>query len=69
MFYIAYNTVQLILSYLVFPETSILSPEEIDAILETPRVAPVKMLLDIQNVKEMMSQATRGEPLPKVSHA
>lgn len=39
-------------SYFVFPETSKLSLEEIDAVFETPGVAPVKMSLDIQKAKK-----------------
>ena len=35
----------------MFPETSKLSLEEIDAVFETPGVAPVKMSLDIQKAK------------------
>lgn len=67
VFYIAYNTVQLVLSYFVFPETANLSLEEIDAIFETPQVAPVKMSLDIQKAKEMMAQTARDEPLSRSS--
>ncbi|KAF3041728.1 hypothetical protein E8E12_007682 [Didymella heteroderae] len=50
--YIVYNMLQLIASYFVFPETSKLSLEEIDAVFETPGVAPVKMSLDIQKAKK-----------------
>lgn len=42
----------LIASYFIFPETSKLSLEEIDAVFETPGVAPVKMSLDIQKAKK-----------------
>ncbi|KAH7064333.1 general substrate transporter [Paraphoma chrysanthemicola] len=49
--YIVYNVLQLVASYFVFPETSKLSLEEIDAVFETPGVAPVKMSLDIQKAK------------------
>lgn len=38
-------------SYFIFPETSKLSLEEIDAVFETPGVAPVKLSLDIQKAK------------------
>lgn len=38
--YIIYNTVQLILSYFIFPGTDGLSLEEIDTVFETPGVAP-----------------------------
>ncbi|KAL4810036.1 general substrate transporter [Aspergillus unguis] len=58
--YIAYNTVQLVLSYFVFPETSGLSLEEIDAVFETPGVRPVKMSLDIYKAKR---ELRRAEPL------
>ncbi|KAJ5155628.1 hypothetical protein N7492_008431 [Penicillium capsulatum] len=50
--YIVYNTIQLILSYFIFPEMGGLSLEEIDAVLETPGMAPVKMFLDIQKAKK-----------------
>jgi MFS family permease len=50
--YIIYNTVQLGLSYLVFPETSKLSLEEIDSVFETPGVRPVKMSLNIEKAKK-----------------
>lgn len=55
--YIVYNTVQLVLSYFVFPETGGLSLEEIDAVFETPGVRPVKMSLDIQKAKKERSAA------------
>ncbi|KAL4921900.1 general substrate transporter [Aspergillus aurantiobrunneus] len=61
--YIAYNTVQLVLSYFVFPETSRLSLEEIDAIFETPGVAPVKMSRDIYRAKREINEDA-GEPVP-----
>src|SRR3954453_21922771 len=50
--YIVYNTIQLVLSYFIFPETAGLSLEEIDTVFETPGVAPVKMSLDIQQAKK-----------------
>ncbi|KAJ5749969.1 hypothetical protein N7533_006997 [Penicillium manginii] len=59
--YIIYNTVQLILSYFVFPETGGLSLEEIDAVFETPGVRPVKMSLDIQKAKKERVAAARDE--------
>jgi hypothetical protein len=59
--YIVYNSIQLVLSYFVFPETSGLSLEEIDAVFETPGVAPVKMSLDIQKAKKERAAATRDE--------
>ncbi|KAG9604194.1 MFS general substrate transporter, partial [Aureobasidium melanogenum] len=49
--YVAYNTLQLIASYFVFPETYGLSLEEIDNVFETPGVNPVKISLDIQKAK------------------
>lgn len=58
--YIAYNTIQLVLSYFVFPETSGLSLEEIDAIFETPGIRPVKMANDIYNAKNI----SRGGAIP-----
>lgn len=59
--YIVYNTVQLILSYFVFPETSGLSLEEIDAVFETPGVRPVKMSLDIYKAKKERVAISRDE--------
>jgi MFS family permease len=59
--YIVYNTIQLVLSYFIFPETAGLSLEEIDTIFETPGVAPVKMSLDIQQAKKERSAAGRDE--------
>lgn len=50
--YIVYNTIQLMLSYFIFPETYGLSLEEIDAVFETPGVRPIKMSLDIQKAKK-----------------
>ncbi|KAL1958395.1 hypothetical protein VTO42DRAFT_4496 [Malbranchea cinnamomea] len=62
--YVAYNTIQLIVSYFVFPETYGLSLEEIDAVFETPGVHPVKMSLDIQKAKKerarMENEAATG---------
>lgn len=58
--YIVYNTIQLGLSYLFFPETSGLTLEEIDTVFETPGVRPVKMSLDIQKAKKER-RATRDE--------
>ncbi|KAL4765423.1 putative MFS sugar transporter protein [Aspergillus foveolatus] len=58
--YIVYNTVQLVLSYFVFPETSGLTLEEIDAVFETPGVRPVKMSLDIYDAKRQLQR--EGEP-------
>jgi hypothetical protein len=52
--------VQLVLSYFVFPETSGLTLEEIDAVFETPGVRPVKMSLDIYNAKRQLQR--EGEP-------
>lgn len=59
--YIAYNCIQLVLSYFVFPETFGLSLEEIDAVFETPGVAPVKMSLDIQKAKKERAEADRDD--------
>lgn len=59
--YIAYNSVQLVLSYFFFPETSGLTLEEIDTIFETPGVAPVKMSLDMEKAKKERAFARRDE--------
>ncbi|KAJ5918783.1 hypothetical protein N7454_009927 [Penicillium verhagenii] len=59
--YIVYNSVQLVLSYFFFPETSGLSLEEIDTVFETPGVAPVKMSLDMQKAKKERATARRDE--------
>ena len=50
--YIVYNTIQLVLSYFIFPETHGLTLEEMDAVFETPGVRPVKMSMDIQTAKK-----------------
>ena len=59
--YIAYNCIQLGLSYLIFPETFGLSLEEIDAVFETKGVAPVKMSLEIQKAKKLRQRMSRSE--------
>lgn len=58
--YIVYNTIQLVLSYFIFPETYGLSLEEIDTVFETPGVHPVKMSLDIQKAKEEKARLEAG---------
>ncbi|KAJ5643964.1 uncharacterized protein N7484_006471 [Penicillium longicatenatum] len=59
--YIAYNSIQLVLSYFFFPETSGLSLEEIDTVFETPGVSPVKMSLDMEKAKKERAMARRDE--------
>lgn len=59
--YIVYNTIQLGLSYLLFPETHGLSLEEIDYVFETPGVRPVKMSLDIQKAKREKARLDAAE--------
>ena len=59
--YIAYNCVQLGLSYLIFPETFGLSLEEIDAVFETEGVAPVKMSLEIQEAKKLRGRIDQNQ--------
>ncbi|KXG46917.1 Major facilitator superfamily domain, general substrate transporter [Penicillium griseofulvum] len=59
--YIVYNSIQLVLSYLFFPETSSLSLEEINTVFETPGVHPVKMSLDIQKAKKARAAARDEE--------
>ncbi|TPX07914.1 uncharacterized protein E0L32_010369 [Thyridium curvatum] len=59
--YIVYNTIQLIISYFVFPETSKLSLEEIDTIFETPGVHPVKMSLKIEQARKERLAIEREE--------
>lgn len=49
--YIVYNCIQLVISYFIFPETSRLSLEDIDAIFETPGANPVKLSLKISKAK------------------
>lgn len=49
--YIVYNTLQLIVAYFLFPETSKLSLEEIDAIFETPGTNPVTLSKKISRAK------------------
>ncbi|KAF2756263.1 general substrate transporter [Pseudovirgaria hyperparasitica] len=62
--YIAYNLFQLIAAFFVFPETSNLSLEEIDAVFETPGVHPVKMSMSIQKGRKermRMMESVRGD--------
>jgi hypothetical protein len=59
--YIVYNSVQLLLSYLFFPETGGLSLEEINTVFETPGIHPVKMSLDIEKAKKARADAGRDE--------
>jgi MFS family permease len=59
--YIVYNSIQLVLSWFLFPETSGLSLEEINTVFETPGVHPVKMSLDIQKAKKARAVAGRDE--------
>lgn len=49
--YIVYNTMQLVVAYFLFPETSKLSLEEIDAIFETPGTNPVSLSKKISRAK------------------
>ncbi|CAG7992631.1 unnamed protein product [Penicillium olsonii] len=59
--YIAYNSIQLALSYFFFPETGGLALEEINTVFETPGIHPVKMSLDIQKAKKARADAARDE--------
>lgn len=61
--YIIYNTVQLVLAYYIFPETSKLSLEEIDVVFETPGVRPVKMSLDIKKAQKEKARLDREQAL------
>jgi hypothetical protein len=56
-----YNTIQLGLSYLIFPETIGLSLEEIDYVFETTGVRPVKMSFDIQKAKREKARLEAAE--------
>jgi hypothetical protein len=55
--YIAYNTIQLGIAYLVFPETSKLSLEDIDYIFETPGEKPVPLSLKIEQARKEREKA------------
>ncbi|KAF2128162.1 general substrate transporter [Dothidotthia symphoricarpi CBS 119687] len=65
--YIVYNCLQLIAAYFVFPETSKLTLEEIDAVFETPGTRPVPMSLTIQKAKvekmKLEREASHGDVL------
>jgi hypothetical protein len=50
--YIAYNCIQLVIAYFIFPETSKLSLEDIDYVFETPGENPVKLSLRIEQVRK-----------------
>ncbi|KAH8909292.1 MFS general substrate transporter [Coniochaeta sp. PMI_546] len=58
--YIAYNLIQLVASYFIFPETSRLSLEEIDTIFETPGANPVKLSLKISKAKTERERLERA---------
>lgn len=57
--YVVYNTLQLVAAYLVFPETSRLSLEEIDTIFETPGANPVKLSKKISRAKRERERVDR----------
>ena len=57
--FIVYNSIQLVLAYFIFPETSGLSLEEIDNVFETPGVHPVKMSLDIKKAQKAKAKLER----------
>ncbi|ORY59292.1 sugar transporter [Pseudomassariella vexata] len=57
--YIAYNFIQLIASYFIFPETSKLSLEEIDRVFETKGTDPVKLSLKISKAKKEKAKVDR----------
>lgn len=59
--FIAYNLIQLALSYFIFPETSKLSLEEIDTIFETKHTNPVKLSLKISKAKREREKAEREQ--------
>ncbi|KAK9481139.1 general substrate transporter [Lipomyces japonicus] len=58
--FIVYNTIQLLLVYFLFPETSKLSLEEIDSVFETPGVSPVKMSLKIEKTRRKYKKNARA---------
>ena len=51
----------LLLSYMYFPEFRRLSLEEIDLIMETEEVSPVKMSLRLQKAKEEKRQQEQAQ--------
>lgn len=53
--YIVYNTLQLVVAYFIFPETSGLSLEDIDHIFETPGEQPVKLSLAMEKARKEVS--------------
>lgn len=54
--YIVYNTLQLIVAYFIFPETSGLSLEDIDYIFETPGEKPVKLSLAMEKARKGLAR-------------
>lgn len=58
--YIAYNSIQLVVSYFVFPETSKLSLEDIDHIFETPGENPVKLSLRMEKERNAHNREASG---------
>ncbi|KAH8898367.1 general substrate transporter [Thozetella sp. PMI_491] len=59
--YIAYNLIQLVVAYFIFPETSKLSLEEIDSIFETPGTNPVKLSKKIYRAKVEQERLEREQ--------
>lgn len=57
--YIVYNAIQGVIAYFLFPETSKLSLEEIDAIFETEGTKPVPLSLKIYNARRERMKALR----------
>lgn len=57
--YIVYNSLQLVVAYFLFPETSKLSLEEIDTIFETPGAKPVALSKHISKAKREKEKVDR----------
>lgn len=55
--YIVYNALQLVVAYFLFPETSKLSLEDIDAIFETEGANPVKLSLRMEKERNAKNAA------------
>lgn len=58
--YIIYNVIQGIVAYFLFPETSQLSLEEIDAVFETKGANPVPLSLQIYKARQERKKAAIG---------
>lgn len=67
--YIAYNLIQLIVAYFIFPETGKLNLEEIDHIFETKNTNPTKLSVKIADAKwaSIKEEKRRARNIPTIA--